>query len=482
MPVSDALVVGEGWISEHYFTTDATKQSFQARVIERRKAWEEEKELGTTRTRFTAERAKLLDRFSTLQPGPDPQLSDLYPALMTVLGYDRPGLTRDASGPVTRVAATGLTGSAPLAIIDAVAVESVEELLAKDSETLLEPYDVDETTQLTSTARTISALFTSSDHPEFVFVLAGSHALVTERERWAEGRYLSVDLQLVCERNDDKRGGEVDRALTCLDAGSLAPDAEGDIWWTGPLEESVRHTVGVSADLREGVRLSIEIIANEVVSRRAAKGLDPLPDDEAQPLARQSLRFLYRILFLLYAEASPELGVLPTGAAEYERGYSLDRLRDLTLVELATAAVRRPAPTCTTPWTSCSGSLKRDTTPERTRRRASRASSSGACAPTCSSPRRPLSSTRSGWATRAVQKVLRHLLLSKESKGRDRGFISYAELGINQLGAVYEGLMSYTGFFAETDLYEVAKGGDAVEGFVGRAGRPGRGHLAETTS
>src|SRR5213079_2528156 len=42
--------------------------------------------------------------------------------------------------------------------------------------------------------------------------------------------------------------------------------------------------------------------------------------------------------------------------------------------------------------------------------------------------------------------------------------ISYAELGINQLGAVYEGLMSYTGFFAETDLYEVAKGGDSSKG------------------
>ena len=63
-----------------------------------------------------------------------------------------------------------------------------------------------------------------------------------------------------------------------------------------------------------------------------------------------------------------------------------------------------------------------------------------------------------------LQRVLRHLLLSKESKGKDRGFISYAELGINQLGAVYEGLMSYTGFFAEEDLCEVAKGGDASKG------------------
>ena len=83
------------------------------------------------------------------------------------------------------------------------------------------------------------------------------------------------------------------------------------------------------------MRLSIEIIANEVVARRRSQGMDPLPADQAQPLARQSLRFLYRILFLLYAEASPELAVLPVGVDQYERGYSLDRLRELTLVELA---------------------------------------------------------------------------------------------------------------------------------------------------
>lgn len=63
-----------------------------------------------------------------------------------------------------------------------------------------------------------------------------------------------------------------------------------------------------------------------------------------------------------------------------------------------------------------------------------------------------------------LQRVLAHLLLSKEKRGSDRGFISYANLGINQLGAVYEGLMSYTGFFAGTDLYEVAKDGDSSKG------------------
>ena len=40
MATSDALIVGEDWISEHYFTTDATKESFQAKVLERRKQWQ----------------------------------------------------------------------------------------------------------------------------------------------------------------------------------------------------------------------------------------------------------------------------------------------------------------------------------------------------------------------------------------------------------------------------------------------------------
>lgn len=63
-----------------------------------------------------------------------------------------------------------------------------------------------------------------------------------------------------------------------------------------------------------------------------------------------------------------------------------------------------------------------------------------------------------------LHKVLRRLMLTK-GKGKERGgFISYAQLGINQLGAVYEGLMSYTGFIAVEDLYEVAKGGDASGG------------------
>src|SRR5699024_5700571 len=57
-----------------------------------------------------------------------------------------------------------------------------------------------------------------------------------------------------------------------------------------------------------------------------------------------------------------------------------------------------------------------------------------------------------------------------EQAGRDRGFISYATLGVTELGQVYEGLMSYSGFIATEDLWEVARGGDASKGswVVGR--------------
>lgn len=54
-----------------------------------------------------------------------------------------------------------------------------------------------------------------------------------------------------------------------------------------------------------------------------------------------------------------------------------------------------------------------------------------------------------------LQEVLELLSLSRPGKSKTRGRISYATLGINQLGAVYEGLLSYTGFFARTDVFEV---------------------------
>nr|WP_312638355.1 class I SAM-dependent DNA methyltransferase [Rhodococcus qingshengii] len=474
---SDALIVGEDFVSEHYFTTDATSQSFNARVIDRRKQWESEKSAGqpTARSRFTAQRGDLTRDFLGLGEAADQQtLSELYSNLRSILGYEgvrweivRIGGTDTESGPALAVRTRGLAGPAPLVIVEGRAELSVEQLIAKDEKTLRTVFRTgDEDVpgeDLASVAQLLSHLSTAEDGPQFILVLAGSHALITERSRWLEGRYLAVDLQLICERNDDKRGGETDRALACLAADSLAPDAEGNIWWAGVIDESAKHTVGVSKDLREGVRLSIELIANDVVTRRAVQGLAPLADSDAQELAGQALRYLYRILFLLYAEARPELGVLPTGEQTYERGYSLDRLRELLHVELVTPRAENGTHFHDSLHTLFElvdighDGLSGDAS--RTEGLTFRHLKADLFRPRATGFINDVKLSNS-----AVQKVLRNLLLSKESRGRDRGFISYADLGINQLGAVYEGLMSYTGFFAKDTLYEVAKNGDSSKG------------------
>ena len=53
------------------------------------------------------------------------------------------------------------------------------------------------------------------------------------------------------------------------------------------------------------------------------------PGELARELGRQSLRYLYRILFLLYAETRPELGILPADDEDYLAGYSMQRLGEI---------------------------------------------------------------------------------------------------------------------------------------------------------
>lgn len=54
-----------------------------------------------------------------------------------------------------------------------------------------------------------------------------------------------------------------------------------------------------------------------------------------------------------------------------------------------------------------------------------------------------------------LQRVIQLMSRSRKAGSSGKGRISYATLGINQLGAVYESLLSFRGFFAEEDLYEV---------------------------
>lgn len=464
----ESIVIGADWISEYYLTSDG-KNSFNASVRGRERQWKVEDEAGrpSPKTKFSAVRSELLRNLAKAAESARPNSSayrDYLDQVENILGFTPGrGIMIDRSGSLLRVSRMGTPPN--LAIVEMTRAESVEDVLSRHGTNLVEPTflreegEVDEEgREFTNAARLTSAVFLTDPKPDFVLLLAGKWVVVAQRERWAEGRFLAIDLQLVAESNDARAGKEISTALTCLESASLLPDVEGDAWWSRELTKSIKHTVGVSKDLREGVRESIELLASEVVERRRTKGLAPLPQKDAQVLARQSLRFLYRILFLLYAEASPELEILPVNTPEYEQGYSLDRLRELLQVPLTDPEDQEGThlyDSLNTLFTLVNtGYTPRD--PQGIRFNALRAD--------LFEPKATALIDEVGLGNHALQDALARLLLSKEQRGKDRGFISYAELGINQLGAVYEGLMSYTGFFAEDYLYEVAKGGNTEKG------------------
>ncbi|MGY1763048.1 class I SAM-dependent DNA methyltransferase [Geodermatophilus sp. SYSU D00779] len=469
MPSFDSIVVSEEWISEHYLTTDAKSGSFLGQVNALRTAWDEEEEAGrpSSRSRLQKAATTIARATSTLTADDTDPARELHAVVREALGYaGKPDKWTTARGAaeVTVPGAVVLRGSSgvSLVILEARPAQSVEDVLdATGAGRLLEAATLDGA-PVAATSKVVSELFHSDDAPPFILVLAGRWVLLAERTRWPEGRWLGVDFGLVAERRDTKRAGETEHAVALLGRDTVLPRPDGSTLWADILGESVQHTVGVSKDLREGIRLSVEIIANEVVRRRRAEGL-PVEGELglARDLTRQSLRFLYRILFVLYAETSTELGVLPVTDPQYRAGYGIDRLRDLTLAQLTTDRAKRG----THLYESLAllfrlidegHEVAADASGRGLAFRSLRADLFGQQATAL------IDEVKLG--NDAVQQVLSHLLLSKAKKGGDRGFISYAELGINQLGAVYEGLMSYTGFFAEEDLYEVAPNGNPEKG------------------
>ncbi|GAB3267604.1 Eco57I restriction-modification methylase domain-containing protein [Arthrobacter pigmenti] len=493
MPAYDSFTLTEEWISEHYFTSDATKGTFQAEVMKLRKNWDADAkdDQSTILSRFSTARADLQVSLAELGDVQEAGATDAslpsrastaYATLREVLGFagELRTLTFERGGTDIVIERGYNLYSDDVLWLEASPADSVDD--AVSSARPLGDVTQDGKPTGWTVAKLISELFLSEPAPKYIAVTAGRFILLTECERWPEGRYLAADVLLVADRNDTKRGAEVDRLLAVFGRESLAPQPDGTIWWDTILEDSVKHAVSVSDDLRYGIRESIEIIANDVLQRRTSGELSN-KDLDGNVLAKQSLRFLYRVLFLLYAEASPEMGVLPVGASEYDDGYGLDRLRDLALVDLNSHEAQH--------GTHLYESLNNlfllvngDHSHQEKRRQLKHAqqlqTGDDVETPTADDGEagldfQPLKAdlfetaataliNDVGLSNLALQEVLTRLLLTGEKKNKDRGFVSYANLGINQLGAVYEGLMSYTGFIAEEDLREVAKDGNAEKG------------------
>src|SRR5690606_8825286 len=192
MATSDALVVGEHWISEHFFTTEAKGESFAKEVLELRKRWEDQG-ADSARARVTAARSELEAALAALfdddgEPRQDEEAAlgarELYGRLRVALGFHDPGRAGETSGDVRFVRTPGTQGVAPLVIVDAAPVAAVEDLLDKERQTLLEPWQHDDGDPVTSVPRLLSTLLVGDETPDFALVLAGRWLLVTDKERW----------------------------------------------------------------------------------------------------------------------------------------------------------------------------------------------------------------------------------------------------------------------------------------------------------
>ena len=473
MAAFDSILNIDEWISDHYFTTDEAKgESFTKRVTARVKEWAAlEQETGTLSPikRLQQHRGELQTAFVAGGDTADAADAAATDALVrAAFGYGAP-TRKHYTRAGEQFHYNGWHGNAGTVIVISAEPDAAGEVTEADLTTLPVAGGVSaegKDPQPAKVSKLVGDLFLSEEPPAFIVVLAATWVLVAERETWPLGRYLAINLQLAVERNDTKKAGELERVAVILARENLERAADGTTWWAQTREESQQHAVKVSGDLRDAVRASIELIGNDVLARRREQHL---PNDtiDGNELAHQSLRYLYRILFLLFAEASPELAILPTGAPEYVAGYGLDRLRDQILKPPVTDKARH--------GTHLYDSLQLLFTqvnhghyPHETAHADQDAQNEGL---TFRNLEADLFSAQATsliddvkLSNEALTTVLQNLLLSKVSAGKDRGFISYATLGVTELGQVYEGLMSYHGFIAQEDLYEVAPKGDATKG------------------
>lgn len=310
-------------------------------------------------------------------------------------------------------------------------------------------------------------LFHTTEPPRFLIVISIDTIVLIDRNKWNEKRYLEFDLQEIFSRHETST---LQAMSVLLHRDSLCP-VDGNALIDTLDEQSRKHASGVSQDLKYALRESIEILGNEVIydlKNRQGKNMIEEPVDAGQ-LTIECLRYMYRMLFVLFIEARPELGYAPINEQVYASGYSLESLRDIaesirndteevgegfylfeTLSKLY-ELIYTGYPKNESLYSKVNNlqsvhnifvipPLKAHIfDPEYT-------------------PMLVNTKIRNSVMLRIID--LMSLTKSTSKKDSRRGRISYANLGINQMGAVYEALLSYRGFIAEQDLYEVKKAGD----------------------
>lgn len=314
---------------------------------------------------------------------------------------------------------------------------------------------------------TLSKRLFADDHPpRWVLLLHHEEWLLIERSKWGRKALLRFNLPELFGPRDDKQF----RAMAALLGSQSVLPVEGGVALLDSLDDSShKHAFEVSTDLKYALRECIELIANEAIwyKRTVAKEkvFERNDTDLADQLSRESLRYMYRLLFLFYIEARPELGYAPIDAEAYLKGYSIEHLRELEQTPLTTSDAQEGfyfhdslKQLFGLIW---QGYPRRDATASQLDLGGSHdglLDNGFTIAPLQGHLFDPARTPLLGSVklrNSVLQKVIELMSLSRGGGKSRRGRISYGTLGINQLGAVYESLLSFRGFFAEVDLYEV---------------------------
>jgi hypothetical protein len=299
-----------------------------------------------------------------------------------------------------------------------------------------------------------SHIFTQNFPPRWVMLVNAYQIVLIERAKWAQKRYLRFDIKDIIERKEDNTL----KALSILLHKDTIAPTDGLSLLDTLDENSHKHAFGVTEDLKYSLRSAVELLGNEALYYHQKNSSDFLntPNLESD-LTRESLRYMYRLLFLFYIESRPELGFIPSKSQAFIKGYSLETLRDLELMPLLTDSDKNGY--------FFDESIRLYFDMIFNGRESHRVNLTGkelfSIAPLKSHLFDPAKTPLlNGVKLRnhIWQEIIQSLSLSREQKGKNqRGRISYANLGINQLGAVYEALLSYKGFIAKEDLFEVKK-------------------------
>lgn len=313
-------------------------------------------------------------------------------------------------------------------------------------------------------------VFTQPEPPRFVLLLGNRQLLLLDRTKWAQNRLLRFDFEEILSRRETET---LKATAVLLHKDSLMPGS-GSPYLDSLDDNSHKHAFGVSEDLKYALRESIELLGNEAMRYLIERGLANYTGNRAvnpEDLSRECLRYMYRLLFLFYIEARPELGYAPMQARTYLQGYSLETLRDLEMIPLTSEEDRngrylhdslnmlfklvregyKGGEKIQSDWIS-----GEQISVHNNQFKIPRLESH-----LFATENTPYLN-RVVFRNETLQQVIQAMSLSRPGKGRfaRRGRISYRQLGINQLGAVYEALLSYRGFFANHDLYEVKKAGE----------------------